>query len=350
MNPEEIEECIEQYKGVSLQKGYVVTVFLTTHKRPTLLLRMINSLLCQSYSSFSLVVLDNVSKDSTSAIVKSIHDPRIVYIERESKPGSSNFQFAFDICVTKYLFVVHDDDYVEPDYVETLVRLMEENPDIAALGSGFVGERLDGTRLNDSAVLAERGGEISAVTGNRYLLSWIDSTQPLPNFRILFPTIIYRNSFFRPISNFLNPAAGSSGDIFLFFEIGRQGGTLGVISDPLYHYTVSANQESSVKRPILWTTLFSFLLQQEYYRPFLIPRISFIGHYILLCAKDTVELHGGGKGTRKALIANYRSISRDLKRGMKNRFRCLCYWLVVLCPNVGLKALLSRHPEWRTKR
>jgi len=60
-----------------------VSVVLPTHNRAALLQRSIESVLAQSFRDFELIVVDDCSTDDTPELLRSIRDPRVVYVRRE---------------------------------------------------------------------------------------------------------------------------------------------------------------------------------------------------------------------------------------------------------------------------
>jgi len=65
----------------------IVTVIITTYNRENTLLRAIDSLLKQTYPHFLLIIVDDGSTDSTSAILEELCDPRIAIIKHSHNMG-----------------------------------------------------------------------------------------------------------------------------------------------------------------------------------------------------------------------------------------------------------------------
>ncbi len=63
----------------------LVSIIMPTYNQAEYINAAIDSVLAQSYPTFELIVVDNYSIDSTSAIVHSYNDPRIKYLQFDNK-------------------------------------------------------------------------------------------------------------------------------------------------------------------------------------------------------------------------------------------------------------------------
>lgn len=106
-----------------------VTVFIPTYDRARWLGGAIESVLAQSYRDFRLVVSDNASTDATQQTVAGFGDPRLSYVRLEQHVDlNRHFNLCFDRAETDYLFVLPDDDRMEPDLLERAVVVLDGNP------------------------------------------------------------------------------------------------------------------------------------------------------------------------------------------------------------------------------
>lgn len=67
-----------------------ISVIIPTYNREKTILRALQSVLDQTYSSLEVLVIDDCSTDSTADIVKSVSDERVRYIALEKNGGPSN--------------------------------------------------------------------------------------------------------------------------------------------------------------------------------------------------------------------------------------------------------------------
>ena len=106
-----------------------VTVFVPTYNRARWLPEAIESALSQTYTGFVLVVSDNCSTDSTPDVVAAFDDPRLVYVRQAEHLGlNEHFNRCYGLAETEYMFLIPDDDVMEPDALEQTIAVLDANP------------------------------------------------------------------------------------------------------------------------------------------------------------------------------------------------------------------------------
>ncbi len=106
-----------------------VTVFVPTYNRAAWLDGAIGSVLAQTYQDFRLIVSDNGSTDATDDAVAAFDDPRLTYVRIDPQLElNEHFNLCFARADTDYLFVLPDDDRMEPDLLERTVAVLDTNP------------------------------------------------------------------------------------------------------------------------------------------------------------------------------------------------------------------------------
>jgi glycosyltransferase involved in cell wall biosynthesis len=122
-----------------------ILIQTVTYNREHLLPRTVESVLAQTFTDFTYMIIDNGSTDGTQASldVYSKQDPRIVVVSQPNNsmsPDSVRERYRWiREFPAPYFMRVDDDDYMEPNTVETLHKLVtEHNADAACVGSRFV--------------------------------------------------------------------------------------------------------------------------------------------------------------------------------------------------------------------
>jgi len=108
----------------------VATVVIPTFNRADLLPAAVNSVLEQTVDC-EIIIVDHGSTDSTPVVARQWGD-RVVYLRREFDSGPQ-FSWLDGVLIASHEFVkiLHDDDWLEPTFVEQSIALMA--PDV-----GFV--------------------------------------------------------------------------------------------------------------------------------------------------------------------------------------------------------------------
>jgi len=101
----------------------LVTIAIPTYNRADGYLRgCIASALDQGYPNLEVVVSDNCSVDDTSGLVASFADERLRYIKHPENIGATNnFNFCLQEARGTYFLLLHDDDLIDKDFVESCI-------------------------------------------------------------------------------------------------------------------------------------------------------------------------------------------------------------------------------------
>jgi glycosyltransferase involved in cell wall biosynthesis len=98
--------------------------------------RAIDSVLSQTFSDFEFLIIDDASKDGTSAVVQQFQDQRIRLIHNESNLGvAQTLNKGLDLAKGNYIARMDADDVCLPHRLERQHDFMQDNPRIAVVGS-----------------------------------------------------------------------------------------------------------------------------------------------------------------------------------------------------------------------
>jgi glycosyltransferase involved in cell wall biosynthesis len=126
-------------KGMACESSPLVSIGVPTYYRPDGLRRLLTSLVNQTYQNLEIVVSDNCSPTAeTEAIVKefSAVDSRVRYFRQSQNIGLFyNFKFVFDQSSGEYFAWAADDDYRQPDYIESCMREFTRSPALILVNS-----------------------------------------------------------------------------------------------------------------------------------------------------------------------------------------------------------------------
>lgn len=91
----------------------------------------VGSIRQQTYTSFELILVDDGSADGSGELCDKFaaEDTRIRVIHKPNGGVSSARNAGIDAVTGEYITFCDSDDYLEPDYLETLVQTAEANPD-----------------------------------------------------------------------------------------------------------------------------------------------------------------------------------------------------------------------------
>ena len=116
----------------------LLTVVLLCHNRPSYAIEAINSILNQSNSSFDFVISDNSSNTQLREIVHNNFSALNYKSWFPGIPVIDHFQWAFSSVSTPYFVVFHDDDLMEPEYVQTILDQFNATPSAVAVATNSI--------------------------------------------------------------------------------------------------------------------------------------------------------------------------------------------------------------------
>ena len=114
----------------------LVSVYIPTHNRASLVVRAVESVLCQTYSEIEIIVVDDGSEDNTFEVLRPfIENNKIVYLKNELAKGAP-FSRNRAIAVAKgYLITgLDDDDYFLPERIKLMVDSFDDEYSFISTG------------------------------------------------------------------------------------------------------------------------------------------------------------------------------------------------------------------------
>ena len=110
-----------------------ISIILPIYNAEKFLHETIDSVLCQTFTDFELLALDDASTDRSAEIIHSCKDSRIRYIScPHDFVGTLNK--GIDLAIGKYIALFDHDDIMMPYRLQIQYEFMESNPNIAACG------------------------------------------------------------------------------------------------------------------------------------------------------------------------------------------------------------------------
>lgn len=146
----------------------LVTIAIPTYNRADGYLReALESALSQTYENIEIVISDNCSTDDTELLIRGISDSRLRYIRHSENIGAiNNFNFCLQEANGVYFLMLHDDDLIDKDFIETCLLSADYSTDYAMIQTGI---RVIGP---DKAVWYETQNSASGLLTSQYFLAW----------------------------------------------------------------------------------------------------------------------------------------------------------------------------------
>lgn len=142
----------------------MISVIMLTYNRETLVSRAIESILNQTCRDFEFLIVDNGSTDKSGEIADTYakQDARIRVIHRERGSIGAGRNTGLDAARGAYVTFLDDDDWVEPDFLAFLWRLLEDSgADISICGT-------EGRAFDEKQIMDAREALIQLMWRKRY--------------------------------------------------------------------------------------------------------------------------------------------------------------------------------------
>ena len=106
-----------------------VSVIIPTYNRENFVVKAIDSVLCQEFKDYEIIVVDDGSTDNTKKNLKRYGD-KIKYIYQDNSGVSVSRNTGIKYSTGEWLAFLDSDDEWMPDYLLTQIEKANENPDI----------------------------------------------------------------------------------------------------------------------------------------------------------------------------------------------------------------------------
>jgi GT2 family glycosyltransferase len=119
-------------------RGLKLSVCMATHNGQQFVIPQVESILSQLGPADELIVMDDVSRDSTVALIESLQDPRIrIILQKQNQGVVKNFEQAIRNATGDIIFLSDQDDLWRDDKVEKTVNAFRQHPQASIVTTSF---------------------------------------------------------------------------------------------------------------------------------------------------------------------------------------------------------------------
>ena len=209
-----------------------VSVIVPVYNVEKYLSRCLDSIVLQSYQNLDIVLVNDGSTDNSLKICQDYaeNDSRIRLIDQNNKGLSGARNTGIDIASGQYICFIDSDDWVEPDYVEFMVKMsIEKDSDISIVSS------YNSTDTRD------------IITTKGWISNKVETYDTFTALRLLTEDVkihshawdkLYKISLF---NNIRFPEGKNYEDIFIMHILFAHSASISISEQPKYHYYVRNN-------------------------------------------------------------------------------------------------------------
>jgi len=146
----------------------LVTIGIPTYNRADRYLKeVVESAINQTYPNLEIIVSDNCSPDDTGQIVESFNNSRIRYHRHDINiGGNANFNFCLKQAKGAFFLLLHDDDLIDRDFIETCINALNDRNEIGIVRTGT--REID----KDGNVLIETPNQVDGLSNEEFFRQW----------------------------------------------------------------------------------------------------------------------------------------------------------------------------------
>ena len=117
----------------------MISIILSTYNNENSIFYSINSILCQSYQNFELIIINDFSTDKTKRVIQSFTDSRIVYLENDKNIGRTlSRNKGIKKAKGEFIAIIDGDDIAVPRRLEIKLNYLINNPSIDLVASNII--------------------------------------------------------------------------------------------------------------------------------------------------------------------------------------------------------------------
>jgi len=226
-------KSIDERKRNHVEAGYKLTVCLTHHDRPIELTAAIKSLEDQTFSEFTVIVVDDGSVTDEALYFLEVIEPRLKangwrLIRQPNKYVGAARNLAAKCAETKYLVFMDDDNLAKPNELEIMYRAaVSSNADVLTCFADVFDDQLQVRNSIPLRRLLFGGG----VLGSGLWVNMLGDAN-----------CIVKTSVFNALNGFHETFGVGLEDYHFFVRAALEGYQVNVIPEALYWYRISKNR------------------------------------------------------------------------------------------------------------
>lgn len=110
-----------------------ISVIIPAYNHEKYVGQTVESVLCQSYENFELIIINDGSMDNTESEIQKFTDSRILYNRQENQGAHVAINHGIKLSKGKYIAILNSDDLYVSNRLEECRRLLQDNKEYSAV-------------------------------------------------------------------------------------------------------------------------------------------------------------------------------------------------------------------------
>lgn len=116
----------------------IVTILMSAYNAGEYIGEAIESMLCQTFTDFEFIIINDASTDNTGEVIAGFNDSRIRYFRNSENKGlTKNLNAGLRLAKGEYIARMDADDVSLPNRLEMQVALMDDRPEFGLCGTWY---------------------------------------------------------------------------------------------------------------------------------------------------------------------------------------------------------------------
>ncbi|MDR0852548.1 MAG: glycosyltransferase [Clostridiales Family XIII bacterium] len=296
-----------------------ISVIISVYNAKRYLKECVQSVQNQTHTALEIILVDDGSKDGSSALCDAIaeQDERIVVIHKKNGGVSTARNAGLKAATGAYITFVDCDDRIDPDMYETLLALLlEKNADVVV--STFYEERADGSILKTDT------GDIAVLNGTEATAAILGNMKDRTTHRMMIWFFVwnklYKASLLKGIR--FDSATDSAEDVPFNLKVFEKAQQIVLLEKPFYFWRKSYVSLSNRHAPdalcggantseIMYS--YAKKLPKKYKRAAVTSAFRNLYWYYSFCI---AEIYRAGKDGRESDVDAHRVVRRYIREMM----------------------------------
>ena len=115
------------------------SVIIPVYNRSHLLAETIDTVLAQTYPQFEIIIVDDGSTENIKKVIDDNYsnEPRVKYFHKQNEERGAARNFGLKQARGDYAVFFDSDDFMKPQYLEMLAKIIAENPGVKLLAGKY---------------------------------------------------------------------------------------------------------------------------------------------------------------------------------------------------------------------
>jgi glycosyltransferase involved in cell wall biosynthesis len=207
----------------------IVSFIVPCYKLAHFLFDCVESILCQTYDDFEVLIMDDCSPDHTPEVAQAFQDVRVRHIRNDENLGHlRNYNKGVSLARGRYVWLISADDQLRRAHIlERYVRLMGDHPNVGYVFCPGIG--LENGVETDLLEYYYYGAVDKIFDGRRFITTVLRKGGGL-----LSPSVMVRRDCYEKVSMFPLDMP-HQGDVYLWFRWALEY-DVGYLSEPMVNY------------------------------------------------------------------------------------------------------------------